>query len=203
MTPAQQQLTYSVLVVSADSRFDQFLANLLPTTQYVPIAYAKSNSQARQMLLERDYDFVIINAPLPDDFGTKLAIDVVTNSTRVALLLARTDVYTGVYYQIVRHGVMTLRKPVTPAIVSQSLDNMCAIRERLRKMEKKTLSVEEKIQEIRLVNRAKWALISQRGMTEEEAHRYIEKQAMDNCMTRSAIAHQILENEICGEPPKF
>ena len=59
-------------------------------------------------------------------------------------------------------------------------------------MEQKTASVEEKIEEIRIVNRAKWLLIEQLKMTEKEAHRYIEKQAMDRCVTRRTIAENIL-----------
>ena len=49
--------------------------------------------------------------------------------------------------------------------------------------------------EIRLVNRAKWVLIEQRGMDESAAHRYIEKQAMDRCVTRRMIAEEILNNQ--------
>ena len=41
-------------------------------------------------------------------------------------------------------------------------------------------------------NRAKWLLIEELKMTEQEAHRYIEKQAMDRCVTRRAVAEQIL-----------
>ena len=47
-------------------------------------------------------------------------------------------------------------------------------------------------EEIRLVNRAKWLLIGELNMTEQEAHRYIEKQAMDRCVTKRAVAEQIL-----------
>ena len=42
-------------------------------------------------------------------------------------------------------------------------------------MEQKTASIEEKMAEIRLVNRAKWLLIDREGMTEQDAHRFIEK----------------------------
>ena len=35
-------------------------------------------------------------------------------------------------------------------------------------------------------------LISELRMTEEVAHRYIEKQAMDRCVTRRAIAEGII-----------
>ena len=46
--------------------------------------------------------------------------------------------------------------------------------------------------EIRIVNRAKCLLIEQLKMTEEEAHRYIEKQAMDRCVTKRTVAENIL-----------
>ena len=51
---------------------------------------------------------------------------------------------------------------------------------------------EEKMEEIRIINRAKWLLIEQLKMTENEAHRYIEKQAMDRCVTRRTVAENIL-----------
>ena len=59
-------------------------------------------------------------------------------------------------------------------------------------MEQKTASIEEKMEEIRIVNRAKWLLIEELKMSEKEAHRYIEKQAMDRCVTRRVIAEKIL-----------
>lgn len=42
------------------------------------------------------------------------------------------------------------------------------------------------------MNKAKWFLIEQLKMTEQEAHRYIEKQAMDRCVTKRVIAENIL-----------
>ena len=42
------------------------------------------------------------------------------------------------------------------------------------------------------MNRAKWRLIQEQGLTEQEAHRYIEKQAMDRCVTRRTVAEEIL-----------
>ena len=49
------------------------------------------------------------------------------------------------------------------------------------------------MQEIQLLNRAKWLLIEQRGMTEPEAHRFLEKQAMDRCVSKRTIAEELLE----------
>ena len=74
-----------------------------------------------------------------------------------------------------------------------ALNWMSSARERLRKSEKKTLSIEEKMEEIRIVNRAKWLLISELKMDEQGAHRYIEKQAMDRCISKRIVAEEIIK----------
>ena len=89
-------------------------------------------------------------------------------------------------------GILTLSKPTTSQLFAQSVRMLCITRERLRSMEEKTATIEEKMEEIRLVNRAKWLLIEELKMTEQEAHRYIEKQAMDRCVTKRVVAEQIL-----------
>ena len=63
----------------------------------------------------------------------------------------------------------------------------------MRKSEKKALSIEEKMEEIRIVNRAKWLLISELKMDEQGSHRYIEKQAMDRCASKKVIAEEIIK----------
>ena len=49
------------------------------------------------------------------------------------------------------------------------------------------------MEEIRIVNKAKWILIDREHMTEEEAHRYIEKTAMDMCVSKRTIAEKIIK----------
>ena len=66
-------------------------------------------------------------------------------------------------------------------------------RERLRRMEQNQQSVEDKIEEIRLVNRAKWLLIECLHMTEADAQRYIEKQSMDQRITKRRAAENIIK----------
>ena len=109
------------------------------------------------------------------------------------LLLVKNDHYNEIYSKVVRYGVITLSKPTNRQMVAQNLRILCATRERIRQMQAKQATVEEKIKEIRLVNRAKWLLIEELKMTEQEAHRYIEKQAMDLRRTRLDIAQSILK----------
>ena len=74
-----------------------------------------------------------------------------------------------------------------------ALSWLSSSREKLRKTEKKTLSIEEHMEEIRIVNRAKWLLISELKMDEQGAHRYIEKQTMDRCISKRIVAEEIIK----------
>ena len=190
MTEARR--IYSVLLVSASEKVNDALKGFLPRERFGPVAAAGTVARARRMLAERDYDLVIINSPLPDDFGRKLAADVCAGSEGVALLLVRSDLYDQVRPGMTSQGVLVARRPLERSALEQILEAMCSIRERLRRIRKKTVSLEERMEEIRLVNRAKWALISAMQMTEEEAHRYIQKQAMDLCVSKKEAAEMIL-----------
>ena len=183
---------YSVLVVSAAGKFHDTLSAMLPETDYSPIHFVSSIAAARRAMVERTYDLVIINTPLPDDFGIKFAIDICGGKGPVALLLVRAEVYEEMRSKAQDQGVFTLSKPTSAQMLVQSLKWMTTARERLRRLEQKTATMEEKMEEIRLVNRAKWLLIDNLKMNESDAHRYIEKQAMDRCVTRREIAEGII-----------
>ena len=71
-----------------------------------------------------------------------------------------------------------------------------ATRERLRRMEQRAATVEEKMEEIRIVGRAKLLLIEKLKMTEPDAHRYIEKTAMDRCISKRAVAESIIKTYV-------
>lgn len=183
---------YSVLLVSASQKFNDAVLPLLPERQFSPIRQAADVSSARRLLLENSFDLLLINAPLPDEFGTKLALDICNSSATGVLLLVKSEHYADITDRVSPSGVLTLAKPTSPTLLTHSVQLLCATRERLRRMEQKTATLEEKMEEIRLVNRAKWILIDQLKMTENEAHKFIEKQAMDRCVTRRVIAENIL-----------
>lgn len=188
-----KERVYSVLIVSASDSFKAATTEMLPSSQYQSICAATSVSEAKRYIAAREFDFVIINSPLPDESGTRFAIDCCRSQTTVVLILSRTDVYAEVYDKVVEHGVFTLAKPTNKFIMLQALNWMSSARERLRKMEQKTSSIEERMKEIRIVNRAKCLLISELKMTESEAHHYLEKNAMDNCITKKEVAEKIIK----------
>ena len=161
---------FSVLLVSSPAKFNEFVLGLLPQNRFSPVKTAPDVTTARRCLLESRFDIIIINSPLPDEFGTRLALDMSEDSGAGVLLFVKAEHYPDISARVAPYGVLTISKPTTSQIVLQSLFLLCGPRERLRRMEQKTASLEAKMEEIRIVNRAKWLLIDRLKMTEAEAH---------------------------------
>lgn len=188
-----KERVYSVLLVSAAENFNAVLYELLPKSKYSPVYTVASVSAAKRAMVERDFDFVIVNAPLPDENGMRFAIDTCVKSGTIVLFVVKSDIYAEIYDKVAEYGVFVLPKPTSRPIMTNALDWMGSARERLRKTEKKALSIEEKMEEIRIINKAKWLLIGELKMDESDAHRYIEKQAMDQCVSKREIAENIIK----------
>lgn len=67
-----------------------------------------------------------------------------------------------------------------------------ATRRRLLGLKHENIKLQKKIEDIRLVDRAKCVLIQHLSLTEQQAHRYIEKQAMDRRISKPEVAQGIL-----------
>ena len=187
-----QERVYSVLIVSASEKFQNALRSLLPESAYSPIVTAASVGAAERARNNQDFDFVFVNSPLPDDAGIRFAIDCCRAGGTVVLLFAAAALYDSIQSRVEKHGVFVLPRPVPRDAILRGLNWMTAARERLRSYEKKVQPVEEKMEEIRLVNRAKWLLISELKMSEPDAHHYITHQAMDRCCAKRTVAEEII-----------
>ena len=183
---------YAALIVSAAKQMNETLLALLRESGVTETRLVSDVAAAKRAAAEREYDFVFVNSPLPDDTGVRFAIDLCASAGTVVLFFARAELYEEADLKLGRHGVFTVSKPAPRSTMTAALSWMRSARERLRGSATKTFTLEEKMEEIRLVNRAKWVLIGERGMDEAEAHRYIEKQAMDRCVPKKTVAAEIV-----------
>ena len=85
-------------------------------------------------------------------------------------------------------GVFVIEKPIDRRLFDQALRFIAAAQNRLEE----NARLHRQLQDLRLIDRAKCLLIETLGMTEPQAHRYIEQQAMDLRMTKREIAGEII-----------
>ena len=89
-------------------------------------------------------------------------------------------------------GVITVSKPISRQMFWSALKLAKVTQKRIDMAQMENMKLQKKIEDLKLVSRAKCVLIEYQGMSEEEAHKYIERQAMDQRMTRVEVAKDIL-----------
>ena len=145
-----EQLRYQALVVSSSERFMQEISSLLRQRNF-HTDHVTNAGEARRNLTEKRYDFVIVNAPLKDEFGSRLCIDVTEHTGTLAVIFASSDVYEDIMQRTVSHGVFVVRKPSSQQTVMQAVSLLISAREMLRTVQKKAGKAEDKLREIRIV----------------------------------------------------
>ena len=148
------------------------------------------------MLLSSGFDLLVIDDPLGRESGVQLAMDIASQHASLGiLLLVRSELFDQASARAEEKGIVTLPKPTTRQTIYTAAKMLTALRNKLLAAQRETLDLRDRMDEIRIVNKAKWFLIENRQMSEPEAHRYIEKAAMDRCVRRKEIAEEILRGE--------
>ena len=184
---------YSVLIVSSSEQFNITVKKVLPDRRFDVIEIRKSASSARRELLVREYDLVVVNAPLTDGMGNEFVMDVVEKHSSGVILAVPTEVYASVNDHLIEYGVMTLPKPLKLAELERMIRLSIALNDRLRKVHVKLRMLNEKMEEMKIVSRAKIVLV-ERGMSEAEAHDYIIREAMNKGLTKKQVAEDIVDD---------
>ena len=183
----------SVLVVSSSDKGIELLSQLLNINAPSSISTAASSGEARRMLSNFEYDLVVINTPLKDEFGDKLSVTVTEISASGVIIIVKSDIADDISAKVEDFGVLVVTKPIIRQVFFQSLKLALASKKRISGLKIENIHLQHKIEEIRIVTRAKCVLIQYLNMTENQAHRYIEKQAMDMRTTREQISQNILK----------
>ncbi|MCR4631441.1 MAG: ANTAR domain-containing protein, partial [Treponema sp.] len=89
-------------------------------------------------------------------------------------------------------GVLTVTKPFEPFYFYNMMKVAIAVQYKVQTLSSQTIKLKSKMEEIRLMNRAKMLLMQNLKMTEQEAHHHLEKEAMNRGMKRTAIADEII-----------
>ena len=183
---------YSVLVVNSSPSLSPEIPRLFPETGFYPVKSVTSGVLARRTGLFRTFDIVLINAPLVDENGMTLALDMAKNTLSSVLLLSPPSLYGAVAEGVKGSGVYVLKKPFTLSLLETVVSFMCATSDRLVQLEERRTKTEEKMEEIKLVSRAKLVVMEDMHLGEEEAQQYILRQAMDRCISKREAAANII-----------
>ena len=183
-----------VLIISSNENATNLIASLVKEAAHCSVSVVHTGIESRRIIGgNSDYDLVIINAPLSDEFGNELAEFVSESTMASCIMMVKADIADGVGEKLEDYGVSVISKPLNKTVFFQAMKMINAMRKRILGLRDQNIKLQKKIDEIRIVNRAKFALMQYLQFTEQQAHRYLEKQAMDMRKTKKEIALEIIK----------
>ena len=184
--------TVSALLVSGSEAQTKRIGALLTRARIVPFEYTGSARQALDLFDVGGIDGVLIAEPVTGSSGQELALQLKKRHCMAVLLLAEPAHADAAAALLEQSGVLVLPNDAPESLIVQTIRLLAAVRIQLEQMQHKTEKLEAKVADIRIINRAKLLLVQHLQMTETEAHKYIEKQAMNTSKPRRTIAENII-----------
>lgn len=181
------------LIISDAPKAMKFFKDFLSANGYDKIKLAATSEEGRQAMDDFSPDICVINAPIGGESGENLSVELAADISCQVILFVKEDYYEEITADVEKEGVICLAKPISKSIFFQALGFAEAADSRMKKADREIKRLDRKLSEVRLVNRAKSILMNEKEMTESEAHRYIEKTAMDRRVPRGQVAEEIID----------
>lgn len=185
-----------ILLVTPSKKSADMLLGLLNDSGQRPerVLLAASCSEARRRLIEDSVDLIVINAPLSDEFGHEFAAYACQATAAGVVMLVKADVADSVSERVEASGVFVITKPISRQLFYQTLHLVNASRMRILTLQKENRMLHQRLDDARIISRAKCLLIAEQHMSEAQAHSYIEKHAMNFRQPKREIAEEIIRS---------
>ena len=181
------------LIVANTEKSIAYFSQMLAAISCENIVCVSSCGAARRTLLSQDFDLCIINAPLSDETGENLSRHIGAKGLCQVILAVKSEYCDEVAAHVEDVGVITVPKPLNKSMLWSSLKLAKAAHNSKQTLLAENAKMRERIEDIRIVDRAKCMLIAYLGLSEPQAHKYIERHAMDLRVSRRTVAEGILK----------
>jgi len=181
--------SHSVLLVTKDKKISSTISAMLLPPMF-NLTIAEDFNEARRRRVDQYYNIILVD--YADGEGADFAIDI-SGDTSAILLLSPLSHFDQISYKVEAYGILTMTSPFDQFYFYNMIKVAIAVQYKLSIMSSQTTKLKVKMDEIRIVSRAKMLLMQNLSMTEEQAHHYIEKEAMNRGEKKLEIANGIIK----------
>lgn len=184
----------NVIVISSSSSAAETLSAFLKENFHCQVTIAETARHAREIISgSRSFELVLINSPLADEAGIELAEYASEITAASCVVLVKSENYEKISPRADRGDIILVTKPFSKQVLYQVIKAVNTALRRSYALYEENVRLERKIDEIKLIDKAKFCLMQYRNMTEEEAHSYIEQYAMKNRKKKTVAASEIID----------
>lgn len=181
------------LIVAGSPGAQNAIAEVVRYFGKFDVVTAASGNAAKRAASERPFDLVIVNAGLSDEYGRETAAVLSERYEGGVIFIEQASQFDETTAQLEDYGIIVISKPLSKSTLLNAVKMVYATNMRLAGLRHENRDLAKKLEEMRLINRAKLVLIQTLGYSERQAHKYIEKKAMDMRLSRVNVAADILK----------
>lgn len=183
----------NVLLICRQKEVGRVLTEILREMAFEHIDVMTSGAEGRRRIQEAEYTLAILNTPLGDEFGIEFAQDILEDHATGVVLIVKSELIDHVERQLEETTAFVVPKPINKTLLQQNIKFILNSRQKMQRLIEKNEKLKQKMDDLKLVYRAKLCLMGYLDMTEEQAHRYIQKHAMDMRLKPAEVAVNLIK----------
>ncbi len=183
---------FRLLLLSAQRDFIEQVSTVLRALPFEVLAL-RSGMKARHAFSLQPFDVLVLDDLLEDQSGLTFAEQFSGKSESFIMLFAEQPRVAVLQEQLLDTGVLVMAKPLDAAAFREGMVLLLAAMNRLDNLRKQKDALAQRLEEMKILNRAKLILMEVLKLNEEQAHKFIERQAMERRLTKRLICESIIQ----------
>ena len=181
----------NILLICENKKSAEQIISVINDSEIANVTVCPDISQAQSMFCSNVFHCVVINSP---DY-TQNHIEFckyVTGKTAVPIIALIKNI--SDYEKKLRAAsVFIIRKPFSVQSFKDIILNCFSLNLRMIEYEKEESKLMAKLSDLKTISHAKCLLVEKMAISEENAHKFIEKRAMDMRISKAAVSKMIIE----------
>ena len=192
------QTPFRVVIAEDEALIRLDLKEMLEEDGYVVAGEASDGEAAVKLTESLRPDLVIMDIKMPGLDGISAAERITSDHLAPVVILTAFSQRDLVLRARDAGAMAFLVKPFTKADLVPAIEIAVSRFQEFSALESEVSSLKDRLEVRKLLDRAKGNLQAERGMSEPEAFRWIQKSSMDRRMTMRAVAEEVLQ---AAQPP--
>lgn len=182
----------AILVIAAKPRIQSSVRSAL-TQRYGRVLTAETVQEARRAAERERIALMLIFTPLKDGEEIPRLFDMAARRGVPAAYIVSREIYGETVYRLTGQNIFVLSYPLQMDQVQQIVSFLHQTQLRLAMIFSEQERLQRQLQDTQIICRVKCLLVEKRGMTEEEAHHFIEQEAMNTGLSKREAAMKVMK----------
>ncbi|MDR0913726.1 MAG: ANTAR domain-containing protein [Oscillospiraceae bacterium] len=183
----------SALVFSKTEKSAAAISDLLCIEGFDDVVFAFAPEQLEYYVQTKDFDLILVNIVSELEKGVSVAVNAAQITRACVIIIVQEDIAASISDAMACKGVLVIGKPVNKHLFHHYLLFTDFFKRRMLGLFEENSKLKQRMEGIKIIDRAKMLLMQNLVFSEDQAHKYLERQAMDMRMTKVDVARQVLK----------